>query len=152
MNNFNFFSGIAFFTTFLITTNLEAQMYDHAIGLRGGAGINFTYKKFFDGNNAFEAIVGWYTGRDDHLGLGLLYERHEEISELHPLHWYWAAGGFVTLVNSTGIGLMGGAGLDISFNRLPINISIDLLPRIQIAGSNRFIEFGGGLAVRYILN
>ena len=42
-------------------------------------------------------------------------------------------------------------GIDYTFQDLPINISLDTGPVVQLIGNRNLFSWGGGLAVRYTL-
>ncbi len=132
-------------------TGAQAQLYDQALGLRGGVGATVTYKKFVSEPIAFEAILGLYDY--DYFGLGLLLQKHKFVGDLNRLLWYWGVGPYVTFGdNFTGVGVSGALGLDLSFEAIPIDITLDWLPRIRLVGGGRFLPSGGGVGIRYIID
>ena len=135
----------------IIGTTSFGQLYDHALGLRGGVGATVTYKKFVSEPLAFEAILGLYDY--DYFGLGLLLEKHKYVGDLNRLLWYWGVGPYVTFGdNFTGVGVSGALGLDLSFEAIPIDITLDWLPRLRLVGGGRFLPSGGGIGIRYIID
>ncbi len=102
------------------------------------------------GTLALEAIVGSFDY--DFFGSSILLEKHTEMN-LGRLQWYWGVGPYITFGKDfTGFGAMGALGLDLSFEAIPIEISVDWTPRLRLAGaSGRFFADSAGVGLRYII-
>ena len=131
---------------------LLSQPYNQALGLRGGIGATVTYKKFISTPLAIEGILGLYDY--DYFGIGALFEKHTNVGNSDRFYWYWALGAYTSLGNEfSSLGITGGLGLDFSFESIPINISVDFLPRIRLFGDGRFTPTpSGGVGLRYIID
>ena len=150
-----FFFSIALF----ITINFSyGQTYERAVGVRLGLHNGVNYRQFITYNNAVEGIVssrwhGWaITG---------LYEFFNEIDQGKNLHWYYGfgahAGSYSSLYthwdgtsdNVFVVGADGILGIEYAFDNIPLAISIDWKPYLNLIGYSRFFGDGGGLSVRY---
>lgn len=142
----------------------KAQSYDSAIGLRFGAPLAASYKFFVTESNAIELYLGYrsYGIGYTFLNPGAMFQVHKPINGVDGLSWYFGAGASLFLYNfkdnycagcdGLAFGVNGVLGLDYRFADAPINLSVDWLPTIVIAGD--FSGFGGGngaLSARYIL-
>lgn len=143
------------------TTSLKAQApYKHALGLRLGGLTGLNYKAF-NGDIAFEAILQLpYNG----FGITGLVEKYGSTGAAN-LGWYIGAGAHVWNFNGessrkyypesrnyTLVGLDGILGLQYTFPRIPLDLSIDWKPVFHLTGGGRgFYGNDGALSVRYIL-
>jgi outer membrane protein W len=149
--------------------HLKAQEYTTAAGIRLGpnsAAISpgFTIKHFLNETNAVEGIVGISSG----IGLCALYEWHHPFTNIDHLHWFVGAGGYAAFRNSTNyivnkadgtpstiktsssfIGAAGIAGLDYKFEQIPLNISLDWKPELNILTSIGFEASAVGISARF---
>jgi hypothetical protein len=138
-------------TVIFFTTRTQAQVYKNAIGLRisgtssvGGAGA--TYKHFLTEKTAIEGIFSF----KDPVGLGALYQVHNDWAVMNNLKWYYGAGAFVSFSRpDAGFGALGVIGLDYKFDNLPLNLSLDWKPEIAFApkAALNFNTFGVSLRV-----
>jgi len=148
----------------IILCNSYASMAQYkgksAIGLRlstAPAIVNnaISFKYFLTERNAVEAIFSF----GEPISFGALYEVHTPIST-PGLQWYYGGGGYVgfdktyNLVrekNETDImvGAMGVLGLDYKFPNLPLNLSLDWKPELNIIESIQFEPAALGLSVRF---
>ncbi|NND07066.1 MAG: hypothetical protein HKN87_11870 [Saprospiraceae bacterium] len=130
--------------------SVKAQYYDAAAGLRGGTGATVSYKKFVSHSLALEAMLGSFDY--DFFGSAVLLEKHTDI-DLGRVQWYWGVGPYITFARDfTGLGAMGALGLDLSFESIPLQISLDWTPRLRLAGaSGRFFVDSAGVGLRYII-
>ena len=128
----------------------KAQQYEQALGLRGGIGATATYKQFLSYRSAFEVIGGRYD--NDFWGVGLLLQFHNEFRTSSAFEWYWGFGPTLTFQNSDGfLGISGALGLHVTLQDIPLNFSLDWLPRIRLGSQSTFRPSGGGIAVRYVI-
>lgn len=148
---------------------LHSQEYKTAVGLKGGSmsarsgfgGLNL--KHFLSGSNAIELTAS--TGRGNARIHGL-YEWQNQTGWEDGLDWYVGIGGGVGFWRSgfwnsasnkhnfnSGLYLLGSAviGLDYTFSDIPVNVAIDSGPSVGILNTYGF-GWGGGLAVRYVIN
>jgi hypothetical protein len=138
--------------------------YNSAIGLRFGAPISVSYKKFISDKGAIEGFVGFrgYSGYS-WINLGAMYEHHMPISEVPGLQWYFGGGAGLYFYNynddiyddesNFSVSIMGCLGLDYAFESTPINLSLDWTPAIFLTGYDQGFGAGyGALSARYILN
>lgn len=135
---------------FLGGKEMAAQNYNHAFGIRGGVGATLTYKKFFGEHIAMELLAGRYNF--DNWGASGMVLYHQELSKNGRLLWYVGGGPYVQPregVNA--FGLAGAIGLDLYFDSVPINLTLDFLPQLQFKGGG-FLHSGGGLGLRYIID
>ncbi len=148
------------------TATSQAQNYDNAIGLRLGWGFGATYKHFFNESGAVEGILnyrsfGLLSANWNFIRITGLYQVHAPLDNVvEGLQWYYGGGGYVGFwggsflgnidEDRTVIGIAGCLGLDYSFTDIPLNITIDWIPSINLAGGGGFGGEAGGLAVRYI--
>lgn len=141
------FAGIL--TAFSLS--LQAQDYKTAIGIRLGpnsAAIapGLTVKHLMDEKHALEAIVGFKDG----IGVCVMYEWQHPIATVDHLQWFVGAGGYAAFRNSTSyIGVAGIVGLDYKFPDIPINISIDWKPELNIIETIGFEATGVGFSARF---
>ena len=147
----------------LFSTNSLAQNYKTAVGARIGYPLTLSGKYFIDESIAVEANLGLraFSGYS-WVALSAAGLKHKPLDVLDVLNWYYGAGLSVyfwrfdqinTLSSSSSLGLQGYVGLDYTFKKTPINITLDWTPTFFIKGytSGLGTRFGG-LGIRYTLN
>jgi hypothetical protein len=113
-----------------------------------------TLKESLHNNKAFEAIAYFYKGAR----ITGLYEFHYGIEGIEGLRWYVGPGVHLSIYDPnyfggrTYMGIDGVLGLDLRFNKIPFNFSLDWQPSIDFGeGSSSFVPGFGGLAIRYVI-
>ncbi len=146
---------------FLVFTGiLEAQEnkdikpsteYKNAIGIRAGRTSGLTFKHFFNSGNAFEGIIGLWNNA---VGITALYEKNQGTG-VSGLKFYYGGGAHVTREtgryyyrrhngsydeytyrygeNGWGAGIDGIVGLDFKFAPIPLAISFDIKPFVELS-------------------
>jgi hypothetical protein len=149
---------IAFISTCSLAT-VSAQSYDQATGLRGGITNGITYKHFLGEQDAVELIAGL---QDNGLRVTGLYERHVPALDMAGFYWYYGAGGHLGFYDNnynppyrdndrdggTAIGVDGIAGLEYRIADIPIVISADVKPFIEVTEPDLYL-WDTGLSLRY---
>ncbi|MDZ7607490.1 MAG: hypothetical protein U5K79_18305 [Cyclobacteriaceae bacterium] len=149
-----------------LTSEMKAQDYKSAIGLRLGYPISISYKTFLTEFNALELYAGFrsYSGVYGYFTVGGLYEIHKPIGDVDGLSWYYGGGAsvqFFTYDNaynfdddngSFGVGISGVIGLDYKFPTAPFNLSLDFMPTFRLGGWDDGYYSWGALSARYVLN
>lgn len=131
--------------------SLKAQEYKTAVGIRLGPtspaiAPGFTIKHFLDEKHAVEGMIGVSNG----IGLAALYEWHFPITSVEHLQWFAGAGGYAAFRNNTTfIGAAGIIGADYKFPDIPLNISLDWKPELNILTSVGFEASGVGFSARF---
>jgi hypothetical protein len=140
-------------------TGTKAQDYNTCIGLRGGLASGLSVKHFLSETKAIEGI---FDSRWHGFSLTGLYEIQDRAFNTDRLNWYYGAGGHIgfwdtkykTLGSNTGnytvIGIDGILGLEYNFKEIPINLSVDWKPALNLVGYSGFWGDGGALSIRYI--
>jgi hypothetical protein len=134
-----------------------AQEYKNAIGGRFGVANGVTFKTFLNGNDALDLILSFRSNKNSSsFRLTGLYEVHAPINNAAGLKWFYGGGGSIgsfkdkdTDKDDLAVSLDGVLGLDYKFNAVPINISLDWKPAINIAPETEFDAEGLGLSVRF---
>lgn len=142
----------------IFTVSAAQAQYDAAVGARLTYGVGVTYKKNLNTNKFFEGI-GYASGFGSGTFVSLtgLYEVHKDIPDIKNLNWYFGGGADVAFYtgvgssNAVSVGLDGIIGLDYTFADLPLNISLDYLPRFSLNGGYGFYGRGGAFSIRYVL-
>ena len=155
--SFLLISGICF------ATMLSAQEYKTALGVRlssSAAMVNnsISLKHFLNERTAIEALFSF----GDPLALGGLVEVHKPLGT-SGIQWLYGGGGYVGFVktydpnkdrNETDVnfGAMGIIGLDYKFANLPLNLSLDWKPELNIVSDINFEPAAIGFTVRFTFN
>ncbi|MDP4222865.1 MAG: hypothetical protein Q8868_06075 [Bacteroidota bacterium] len=141
----------------IITSN--AQDYKTSLGLRGGLPFGITVKHFLNEHNALEGILA--TRWSGFVVTGL-YEFERWTGEYPGLNWYFGAGAHLGTWNQgynpnigesySGIviGVDGVIGLEYTFDEIPLNLSLDLLPSLNLIGYTGWGGINGALSIRYV--
>ncbi|MDY0100128.1 MAG: hypothetical protein RBR81_13100 [Bacteroidales bacterium] len=136
-----------------------AQDYRTGIGLRAGVPYGLTVKHFLTESNALEGILASRWGGFIITGL---YENEHWTGEYPGLNWYWGFGahlGFWSVgsnprVDETYSGSVIGAdailGIEYTFDEIPLNLSFDLLPTVNLIGYSGWGGINGALSIRYV--
>lgn len=135
----------------------NAQDYRTGIGGRVGVSSGFTVKHFLNSSNAIEGILSSRWGGFEFTGL---YEFQQTAFNTPRLNWYFGGGFHIGSwgddnhhwkdETKTIAGLDGIIGLEYNFTEIPINISLDWKPMLNIWGDTDFWADGVGLSIRYI--
>lgn len=148
-------------TLFIVTFSAEAQ-YETSLGLRlGGWENGVTLKHFLAEGSAIEGIL---STRWRGYNLTGLYELQSEISDVDGLYWYIGGGAHIghwdtRYYNGWGksyngtytiLGIDGIIGLEYVIPDVPISISADWKPAINLIGWSGWWPDNGALSVRYI--
>jgi hypothetical protein len=145
---------VSLFVIVALTSNMNAQPYASAIGLRLGYPIAASYKFFVSEPAAVELYAGI---RYDGLNLGGMYQVHKPLSDVDNLYWYFGGGASISFYsyyvdeNEVSFGINGVIGLDYTFEDAPINLSIDYMPTFLFGGYYDGYGSYGALSARYIL-
>jgi hypothetical protein len=143
--------------TAVVTITGYGQDYKTALGLRAGLPYGVTVRHFINKENALEGILASrWTG----LVITGLYENESWLGNYPGLNWYWGVGAHAGFwdagtnpnVNTTGavIGVDAILGIEYTFDEFPINLSLDLLPSLNLIGSTGWGGINGALSIRYV--
>jgi hypothetical protein len=125
--------------------------YRNALGIRLGPSVpavksGITYKHFLNDSKALEGILSFGDG----FTVCALYQIHKPLAT-DNLRWFFGAGAYVGVSNQvTNIGGAGVVGLDYRFPNLPLNLSLDWKPELNILEKIGFEGSTVGLSVRYV--
>ena len=142
---------------FVVTTAFS-QNYKTSIGLRTGSSVGASLKHFINQQDALEAIADVDLIRHDELKIrvGGFYERHYDVN-VDGFALYAGAGasagvhvaGIYSKQFMMSLDLIGGA--EYKFNNVPIAISADWTPRIQIISNSGLKVPNFAITIRYII-
>lgn len=150
---------LLFITIIFLSITLNGQDYKTSLGLRAGLPYGLTLKHFMSKKNAVEGMLASSWGGFVITGL---YENEHWTGEYPGLNWFWGFGGHIgfwdagrnpnvndTYVGSV-IGIDGIIGIEYTFDEIPLNLSLDLLPTVNIIGYTGWGGINGGLSIRYV--
>ncbi|MFA5327988.1 MAG: hypothetical protein WC384_09370 [Prolixibacteraceae bacterium] len=149
---------LIFFTTLVLSFATQAQDYKTGIGIRSGWGSGLSWKHFLGEQTAFEGILN---SQWKGFSLTGLFEIHKNAFNADRLYWYYGGGGHIGFWNgkynsrfdagnNTIIGIDGVLGLEYNFDFIPINLSVDWKPALNLVGVSGFWGDGGAVSIRYI--
>ncbi len=155
-----------FFVVFLaaalcsVTTTVRAQEYKTALGVRLSSANamqnnSISIKHFFTDKMAIEGLFTF----GDPIALGALVELHKPLAS-SGLSYFYGAGGYMSFVktynpnnnkNETdpNFGAQGIIGLDYKFNNIPLNLSLDWKPELNIVSDINFEPAAIGFTARF---
>lgn len=159
----------------VITGTSFAQDYKSAIGGRLGTTyydlLSFSYKTFITPQGAIEFNAGFGAKHYDHdyqtftPSIAGTYQHHFDIKPVDGLKWY--IGGGLVMYNTFaddkhdehgdydgfGLGIYPTGGVDYTFSNIPLNLSADVRPTINLTGPSYYNSFYGnfGIAARYTI-
>jgi hypothetical protein len=144
----------------LTTLSVKAQDYKTSLGLRAGVPYGLTIKHFVSKSDALEGILASRWGGFVITGL---YEREKWTGHYPGFNWFWGVGAHIgfwdggtnpNLANSYNggavLGVDGILGLEYTFDDIPLNLSLDLLPTVNLFGSTGWGGINGALSIRYV--
>ncbi len=130
--------------------------YNRAIGIKFPGGFAVSYKQFLQQYQNVEAEAMFWNNGFRAVGL---YEFNWDIQGIDGLRWYIGPGAHIGFWNNdnskksnsskAGIGIDGVIGLDYKIADLPINVSLDWQPSVDVIGSTGTGLAYGGIGVRY---
>ena len=155
------FRSVFFIIIFVIAIAITsgAQDYKTGIGLRAGVPYGLTVKHFLNESHALEGILA---SRWQGFVITGLYQNEYWTGEYPGLNWYWGFGAHVGFwdaganprVSDTYTGSVIGAdailGIEYTFDSIPLNLSLDILPTVNIIGYAGWGGINGALSVRYV--
>ena len=143
-----------------ITNKSSAQDYKTAIGLRlssSQAIVNnsVSIKHFINEQTAIEGLLSF----GDPLALGGLIEVHKPVGA-SGVKWFYGGGGYVGFLktynpnkdrNETDVhfGAQGVLGLDYKFANIPLNLSLDWKPELNLVSDINFEPAAVGFTARF---
>lgn len=148
---------------FFVATSASAQDYKTALGVRlssSSAMVNnsISLKHFLNEKSAVEALFSF----GDPLALGALYEIHKPLSN-SGIQWFYGGGGYIAFVKTynpnkardetdVNFGAQGVIGMDYKFANIPLNLSLDWKPELNIVGDINFEPAAIGFTARFTFN
>jgi len=136
----------------LFAQQTPSQNYQFAIGIRLSNASptlsnSITAKYFLNEKNAVEGLLSF----GSRFGLGALYEVHSPLN-FPGLQWYYGAGGYLGFESrDTYLGPTGVIGLDYKFEKIPLNLSIDWKPELDILPKIAFVPDAFGVTARFVI-
>jgi hypothetical protein len=137
-----------------------AQDYRTALGVRmssAAASVNnsISIKQFITEKTAIEGLFSF----GDPLALGALVEFHKPLAAA-GLNWYYGAGAYLAFTKTynpnkqrneadPSFGGQGVVGLDYKFNNIPLNLSLDWKPELNIVSDINFEPAAIGFTARF---
>jgi hypothetical protein len=134
--------------------SLHAQDYKLGLGIRFSTASptlsnSVSAKYFLNEKNAIDGLISFGGSR---FGIGGLYEIHTPLNATPGLKWYYGGGGYVGFQShNTYAGPTGVIGLDYKFQNIPLNLSLDWKPELDIIPAINFVPDAIGLTVRFTI-
>lgn len=131
---------------------VSAQDYRLAVGVRLSNSTptlnnSITGKYFVTPKSAVEGIVSF----GSRFGIGGLLEIYQPLS-IEGLTWFYGGGGYVGFQGGdTYLGPTGILGMDYKFANVPLNISLDWKPELDIIPDINFVPDAFALSVRFTI-
>jgi hypothetical protein len=137
--------------TVLGSTIANAQNYKSAIGVRfssNAAIINnsVSAKLFMNNTVALEALLSF-----DPLAIGGLIEVHKPIGGAPGLQLFYGGGLYGAFKGNRNVGAQGVLGLDYKFVTIPVNLSLDWKPELNLFNDFIFEPAVVGISARFTL-
>jgi hypothetical protein len=140
----------------ICSIQLDAQDYKTALGIRmssRGPAVNnsVTFKHFMNPKLAIEGLFTF----DKKAAIGALLEIHNEMPSTEGLKWFYGAGAYLgfdsdkTNTNRALMGAQGVVGLDYKFSNLPLNLTLDWKPELNIIDNINFEPAAVGFTIRF---
>lgn len=136
-----------------------SQDYKTSLGLRAGLPYGVTIRHFIKKDVALEGILA---SRWQGFIITGLYENESWLGKYPSLNWYWGGGAHAGFwdaganpnIKSTYVGAVIGVdavlGIEYTFDDFPINLSLDLLPTVNLIGVTGWGGINGALSIRYV--
>ena len=154
------FAVLFLFALVAIGTKATAQDYKTALGIRlssSQAIVNnsISIKHFLNEKTAIEGLFSF----GDPLAIGGLVEIHKPVGA-SGINWFYGGGGYLGFVktydpnidrNETNVhfGAMGVLGLDYKFANIPLNLSLDWKPELNLVSDINFEPAAVGFTARF---
>lgn len=135
-------------------SSLHAQDYKLGLGIRLSSASptlsnSVSAKYFFTESSAVDALISFGGSR---FGIGGLYELHTPLNATEGLKWYYGGGAYVGFQDhETYLGPTGVVGLDYKFTNVPLNLSLDWKPELDIIPRINFIPDAFALTARFTI-
>jgi hypothetical protein len=137
-------------------SQIQAQDYKTALGIRlssQGPAINnsVSFKHFMNPKLAVEALFTF----DKRAAIGGLLEVHNPMPSTEGLQWFYGAGAYLgfdsdkTHTDRALMGAQGIVGLDYKFANLPLNLTLDWKPELNIIDNINFEPAAVGFTIRF---
>ena len=143
-----------------ISNRVSAQEYKTALGVRlssSAAAVNnsISIKHFINEKTAIEGLFSF----GDPLAFGALLELHKPFPS-SGLKYYYGGGAYLSFIKTfnpnkqinetnASFGAQGVIGLDYKFNNVPLNISLDWKPELNLVSDINFEPAAIGFTVRF---
>jgi len=143
-------------------TALNAQDYKTALGVRlssASAAVNnsISIKHFINDRAAIEGLFSF----GDPLAFGAMLEIHKPLAA-SGLSWFYGGGGYLSFLKTYNVnqqkneidpnfGAMGVLGLDYKFANVPLNLSLDWKPELNLVSDINFEPAAVGFTARFTL-
>lgn len=127
----------------------QAQEYKMALGVRlssAQATVNnsISFRYFMRQDRALEAMASFDPG-----AIGLLYEVYKPLGNAAGFQWFFGGGAYAAFKGDDVLGAQGIIGLDYKFQQIPLNLSLDWKPELNLVDNVNFEAASVGLAVRF---
>jgi hypothetical protein len=152
--SFLLISGLCFALT------ASAQDYKTALGVRLSSSApmvnnSISLKHFLNESTAVEALFSF----GDPLAIGALLEKHKPLGS-EGIQWYYGGGAYLAFVKTyipdkdknetnTNFGTQGVLGLDYKFVNIPLNLSLDWKPELNLINDINFEPAAIGFTARF---
>lgn len=132
--------------------DVNAQSYKTALGIRlssNDAIVNnsISLKYFFSNTTAVEGLLSF----GDPVALGVLIEKHKPTGPA-GLSFFYGGGAYIGFGSDKNIGAQGVLGLDYKLPTIPLNLSVDWKPELNIVKEAVFEPSAVGASVRFTFN
>jgi len=138
----------------------HAQDYRTALGVRLSSSAamvinSISIKQFITDKTAIEGLFSF----GDPLAFGVLLEKHKPLAS-QGLNWFYGAGGYLAFIKTfnpnknknetnANFGAQGVLGLDYKFTGIPLNLSLDWKPELNIVSDINFEPASIGFTARF---
>jgi hypothetical protein len=129
---------------------LKAQDYKVGLGVRLSNSTptlnnSITIKYFMTQQHALEGLISF----GSRFGIGGLYEVHKPTTAT-GLNWFFGGGAYIGFQDgNTYLGPTGIIGLDYKFTNIPLNLSLDWKPELDIIPDINFVPDAFAISARF---
>ncbi|HEU4470547.1 MAG TPA: hypothetical protein VFR58_05640 [Flavisolibacter sp.] len=143
-------SAALMFAIFFLCSIANAQPYKMGLGLRFSTadavvGNSISFKYFLKEQMAVETLLSF----GDPLAVGLLLAKHRPFGE--GFSWLYDGGGYVGFSGPGRAGFQGILGIDYKAGTLPVNLSLDWKPELNLSKEFSFEPAVLGISARFTL-